>query len=262
MEKLAAEHPIPMYWVRPAQISSSTPGMHRFVWDLHSTAPKSLEFEFPISAIFRNTPLIPQGSWTLPGNYRIKLTVDGKDYVQALTVRMDPRIKSSLQDLEAQHKLQEGAVSGMNQSYDSLGQVLSVRAQIKELSSKATGKLAESLEALESQCAGLAGAATSTFFGTPPSGKQPENFSSLNQHFSQLLAIADSADAAPTLQAEQAYAELQKDLASLRAQWVDLRRGPLLDLNRELQNAGLPVIDPDKALSHELGEASDGDDEP
>jgi hypothetical protein len=150
----------------------------------------------------------------------------------------------------------------MNQSYDSLGQVLSVRAQIKELSSKATGKLAESLEALESQCAGLAGAATSTFFGTPPSGKQPENFSSLNQHFSQLLAIADSADAAPTLQAEQAYAELQKDLASLRAQWVDLRRGPLLDLNRELQNAGLPVIDPDKALSHELGEASDGDDEP
>src|SRR5262249_42251330 len=37
MKKLAGEHPIPMYWVRPEQIPSATPGMHRFVWDLRGS---------------------------------------------------------------------------------------------------------------------------------------------------------------------------------------------------------------------------------
>jgi len=34
LEKTAGEHPIPMYWVRPAQILSGAAGMHRFIWDL------------------------------------------------------------------------------------------------------------------------------------------------------------------------------------------------------------------------------------
>jgi len=63
--------------------------------------------------------------------------------------------------------------------------------------------LADSLEDLDKQCAALAGATTGTFFGTPPSGKQPENFSTLNQHFGQLLGIADSADARPDDTGEQ-----------------------------------------------------------
>ena len=37
IEKIAAENPIPMYWVRLQQILSSEAGFHRFVWDLHPT---------------------------------------------------------------------------------------------------------------------------------------------------------------------------------------------------------------------------------
>jgi len=32
----------------------------------------------------------------MPGKYIVKLTVDGKTYEQPLTVRMDPRIKTSM----------------------------------------------------------------------------------------------------------------------------------------------------------------------
>jgi len=42
--------------------------MHRFVWDLHGEPPKSLNKEFPISAIVHDTPLLPLGAWALPGN--------------------------------------------------------------------------------------------------------------------------------------------------------------------------------------------------
>jgi photosystem II stability/assembly factor-like uncharacterized protein len=262
MDKIAGEHPIPMYWVRPARVLSAAQGMHRFVWDLHGEPPKSLNKEFPISAIPHDTPLLPLGAWTLPGSYTVKLTVDGKQFTQPLTVKMDPRIKTPLQDLQAQAALQSGAVSGMNQSFEALSQVRSVRAQLKESSGKAKGKLADSLEDLDKQCAALAGATTSTFFGTPPSGKQPENFSTLNQHFAQLLGITDSADAAPTTQASKVYSELAEQLSLLMKGWTDLKQNSVPKLSSELQKAGLAAIDSAKPLDHDMSEAGDGDDEP
>jgi ElaB/YqjD/DUF883 family membrane-anchored ribosome-binding protein len=150
----------------------------------------------------------------------------------------------------------------MNQSFDALSQVQSVRAQLKESLAKAKGKLADSLEELDKQCAALAGATTSTFFGTPPSGKQPENFSTLNQHFGQLLGIADSADAAPTTQASKVYAELIKELDSLLKRWDELKQNSVPKLRSELQKAGMTAIDSAKPLDHEMSEAGGGDDEP
>ena len=262
MDKIAAEHPIPMYWVRPSRILSASAGMHRFVWDLHGETPKSLNKEFPISAIPHDTPLHPLGAWALPGSYTVRLTVEGKQFTQSLTVKMDPRIKTPPAELQAQASLQAGAVAGMNQSYDALTQVQSVRAQLKESLAKTKGKLAESLEDLDKQCASLAGATASNFFGTPPSGKQPENFSTLNQHFSQILAIADSADTAPTTQANKVFNELNSDLNTLLKHWDDLKLNAIPKVSGELQKAGLPSIDSRKPLAHEMGEAGDGDDEP
>jgi len=262
MQKIAGEHPIPMYWVRPSQILSGAPGMHRFVWNLRRESPKSLNQEFPISAIVHDTPLLPLGSWVLPGNYTVKLAVDGQEITQPLIVKMDPRIRTSPADLRAQAEMEAGAVAGMNQSFEALTQVESVRAQIKAISPKAKGKLAESLENLNKQCDALAGATVSTFFGTPPSGKQPENFSSLNQHFGQVLAIADSADAAPTTQASRVYAELNSQLGERLRQWQGIKETLLPEIVRGLQSAGLPAIDPSKPLSGGLSSAGEGDDEP
>ena len=262
MDKIAAEHPIPMYWVRPSRVLSAAQGMHRFVWDLHAEPPRSLNKEFPISAIAHDTPLLPLGARVLPGTYAIRLKVDGIQLTQPLTVKMDPRIKTPLADLQAQASLQAGAVTGMNQSFDALSQVQSVRAQLKASLSKAKGKLADSLEDLDKQCAALAGATASNFFGTPPSGKQPENFSTLNQHFGQLLAIADSADSAPTTQASKVYAELAEQLGSLLKHWNDLKRDSVPQLSSELRKAGIAEIDAGKPLDHDISGVDDGDDEP
>jgi photosystem II stability/assembly factor-like uncharacterized protein len=263
-ETIAAEYPIPMYWVRPIQILSDEAGMHRFVWDLHYAPPCALEREFPISAILHNTPLIPLGAWALPGSYTIKLTVDGRDYTQPLTVKMDPRIHSSLEDLRRQQEMQLGAVEGMNESYEALREVKSVRGQLKDLTGKVSGKekLAKELAALDKQCAELEGATQPSFNGVPPTGKQPENLSTLNQHFAAILAVADSADAAPTTQAVAAYQALEESAAPLRERWSALREREILDLNGELKKAGLNTIDPKKPLAVELGGASEGDDQP
>jgi hypothetical protein len=263
MEKIAAEHPIPMYWVRPTKIFSAQPGMHRFVWDLHYDSPKSLNHEYPISAILHDTPKYPLGAWGLPGDYTLELTVDGKKYSRTLHVRMDPRITTSSEDLAKQWNMQMRSAQGMNESFDDLAQVQSVRAQLKERAPKA-GKsgVADAIAALDKQAAELEGASQSNFFGLPPGAKQQENFSSLNQHFGGILAVADSADAAPTTQAAAVYKDLEEALQNLVARWTKIRQQDIPALNAELKKAGLVPIDPNKASDAAPSADADGDDEP
>jgi len=263
LEKTAGEHPIPMYWVRPTQILSGAAGMHRFVWDLHYAPPESLGHEFPISAIVHDTPKYPLGAWVVPGSYTAKLTVEGKSYSQAVVVKMDPRIKTSLADLRKQFEMESGSVKGMNESFDALTQVRTVRAQLKERGAKVgKGALADAIATLDRQTTELEGATQSNFFGLPPGAKQPENFSSLNQHFGGILAVADSADAAPTTQAAVVYKELEEALAKLADRWTLIRQQDVAALNAELKKAGLAAIDPNKSPDAAPAADADGDDEP
>ncbi len=261
LEKTAGEHPIPMYWVRPTQILSARAGMHRFVWDLHYDSPQSLGHEFPISAIVHDTPKYPLGAWVVPGNYIARLTVDETSYSQPLVVKMDPRIKTSLADLRKQFEMEGGSVEGMNKSFDALAQVRSVRAQLKERAAKAKGAVADAIAALDKQAAELEGASQPAFFGLPPTGKQPENLSTLNQHFGGILAVADSADAAPTTQAAAVYKELEEDLEKLVTRWAKIRQQDIAALNAKLKKARLAPIDPNKSAESPAADA-DGDDEP
>jgi photosystem II stability/assembly factor-like uncharacterized protein len=263
IEKIAAEHPIPMYWVRPTQILSAEAGMHRFIWDLHFAPPAALAHEFPISAILHDTPEYPLGAWVLPGHYTVKLTIDGKTYAQPLTVKMDPRIKTSEADLRKQFAMQAGSVEGMNESSKALAQVQSLRAQLKDRASKqAKGTVAGSIAALDKQTAELEGAAQAAFFGLPSSGKPPENFSTLNQHFGTLLAVADSADAAPTTQATLAYQELREALDSLVSRWKKINQNDIPAVNAILKKSGLAEVDPNKPPDTPPSSDGDGDDEP
>jgi photosystem II stability/assembly factor-like uncharacterized protein len=94
---------IPDYWIRPQQKLSATPGLHRFVWDVRFAPPPVDAFTYPIAAVRGNTPKTPRGMFVNPGTYQIRLTVNGRVYRQAVTVRMDPRVKTTSADLTAQY---------------------------------------------------------------------------------------------------------------------------------------------------------------
>jgi hypothetical protein len=193
----------------------------------------------------------------------VRLTVDGRISTQPLIVKMDPRIKTPLEDLRKQFEMESGAVDGMNKSFEALSQVRSVRAQLKERATKAgKGAPADAIAALDKQAAELEGATQSSFFGLPPGVKQPENFSSLNQHFGGILAVADSADMAPTTQATAVYNELEQALGKLVARWTGIREHDIPALNLELKRAGFAAVDPNQAPDAAPSADGDGDDEP
>jgi photosystem II stability/assembly factor-like uncharacterized protein len=246
---------VPTYWVRPPQELRGSAGLHRFVWDLHFTPPDSLNRDYPISAIYHDTPLTPQGILAPPGTYTVRLTAHGHQYTQPLIIKGDPRVKVSETDLAQQFAVEEKLVDSIHQDYDALQQVLSLRAQLKDLKSRAQGATADAITKLDQQAASVEGGGG---FGASSAGPQAQSLRRLNGGLVHVYDIVSMADAAPTTQAVAASGELQQALSTSLSKWNQVK-GDVTSLNRQLQGAGLPTIDLRRPAPAPAGDASEGD---
>jgi len=233
---------VPTYWIRPERKLSTEAGMHRFVWDMHYPPPAALDRDYPISAIFGDTPLYPLGATILPGTYSAKLTVNGQSYTQPLTIKMDPRVKTSAADLKAQFDLETKIVEAMQRDVDALKQVQKLRKALKEVPPSAAANLQVQIAELDKKAAdaeGSAGGYGAQYLSTPAG----RGLGRLNSGLASLLAIVDSADAAPTSQATATFAEVQRALDEQLAKWTELRSKDIPALNQQLKQAGAAEID-------------------
>jgi photosystem II stability/assembly factor-like uncharacterized protein len=240
------EFNVPMYWVRPARSLSTSAGMHRFVWDLAYPMPDVLSRDYPISAIYHDTPLYPLGAAVLPGAYTVKLTVNGKSYTQPLEIRMDPRVKTSPDDLRRQFDLDRKIADALHRDYQAVQQVRSLRSQTKALLAKNPNpEITRAINDLETKAAALEGdeGGYGTRFLSTPEGR---SLARLNTGFNMLLSALDSADAAPTTQQSAMFAEVEKALSEQLNAWDQLKSKDVADLNTKLKQAGLPEVDPQK----------------
>ena len=246
----AKEFNVPAYWVRPARTLSASAGMHRFVWDLTYPAPEVLTRDYPISAIYHDTPLYPLGATVLPGQYKVALTVGGKSYTQPLDVKMDPRVKTSPEDLRRQFELDRKIADALHRDYEALQQVRSLRAQLKgtmlaggidQVTSKlkAIKKAAMDLDAKAAPIEGEEGDYATRYLSTP----EGRSLARLNNGLNTLVSALDSADAAPTTQQSAMFVELEKALEEQLSAWSDLKAKDIPALNEKLKKAGQPLID-------------------
>ncbi|MEP7184510.1 MAG: hypothetical protein ABI767_01625 [Rhodanobacter sp.] len=84
----------PDYYTSPPNMLPASQGAHRFVWDLRYAAPAGAP-HWGDPGVLERTPRAPIGPLVLPGQYRVVLTVEGKDYSAPLTVKADPDAGSS-----------------------------------------------------------------------------------------------------------------------------------------------------------------------
>jgi photosystem II stability/assembly factor-like uncharacterized protein len=238
----AKELNVPTYWVRPSRTLSAAPGMHRFIWNLSYPEPDVLEHAYPISAIFHDTPRYPLGAAVLPGEYKIVLTANGKSLTQPLTIRMDPRVRTSPEDLRRQFELDQNIADALHKDYGALRQVRSLRAQLKSLAgNSAVGKTVGDLEAKAELIEGDDGA---RYFSTP----EGRSLTRVNGGLNALVSGLDSADAAPTTQQAAVFVELEKALREQLTAWEQIKSKDVLELNEQLKKAGLPAIDVQKPV--------------
>ena len=202
---------IPLYWIRPQQILSAEKGSHRFLWDMHYQ-PLNVPPSYPISAIYKNTAPGETSPWVMPGNYTVKLTVDGKTFTQTIPVRMDPRVKTTLPDLQRQHDLSLIAYEGRKKTMAILTEIRNQRASLRQ---QIAGKDSASTKSFRDLDFMLAKLESNQDANDP-------GFTQLNSQFASLMNIFQEADVAPTTQAVMAVNEIQKQLGSLLKKWEQM----------------------------------------
>jgi len=229
---------IPSYWIRPLQLVSTKAGMHRFLWDMHYMPVPDVEPDFPMSATFRNTAPAATAPWVAPGDYTVVLTVDGERFSQPLTVKMDPRVKTSAADLQDQ--------------FDLSWQLYQLRLTLAPIGKK-FDELAEQLTKLKARAAErsdvtqkLEGFAQMlTKFGPPHPrpGTPPSLF--VLESTTRLFNEIQGADAAPTAAVKAAVADVQTKVGPMIETWQKLLDVDLPVLNQQLKQARFPELKPE-----------------
>jgi hypothetical protein len=229
---------IPLYWVRKARQLSTDAGMHRWVWDLHFPAPTSTRHEYPIAAIPHDTPRFPLGPTVLPGTYSVRLTVDGKTSSAPLTIKMDPRIKTSAAGLQKKFQAETRMATIMTESGQALLQGGSIRIQLEKLSAQANASTKDAIEAFGKKLTALLGAPGGFF--APPS---PEvTLGRVNGQAGTLYMQVWQADAEPTSSQTEAVAATEHDSADVLKRWIEFKNADLPGLNRLLRESKVPEV--------------------
>jgi len=247
---------IPLYWIRPSRRLSTNAGMHRWVWELHYPPPAATRHDFPICAIPHDTPRHPRGPSALPGNYTVRLTVEGKTLSAPLIIRMDPRVKASAEALEKKFQSETRLASLLTESSEAIFQAGSVRDQLEKLTASTQGSAStkDAIAAFGKKLTALFGASRGFF--APPS--EEITLSRVNSQAGMLYGQVWQVDAEPTVAQQEALAAVDRASVDALKRWHEFKSSDLPALNRLLHESNAPEIQIDKDAPHK---ESEGDDE-
>lgn len=229
--------PLSAEWIHNDTPLSVEAGMHRFVWDLHHPLPKSV----------RSTFYGPSGPFAVPGNYTVKLTVNGKSISQPLTIKMNPRVKTQQPALMRQFQAASRLAAQLGDVSSALRQTEDLRKQIAERQ-KDAAKNPELTKALAdadrkiSEFAEPDGPQEFGFLGLALPGQEPLKLTKLASALSRILMLVESADAAPSADANIAIEKWDAAAKETLARWSSARIEEQALINPLLQKAGLQPL--------------------
>ncbi len=246
---LDPRYPDPTVWARPPRVVSTAPGHHRFLWDMRYPAVPGMSTGPDASdAVPHNTPAIPSSPWVMPGKYTVRMIAGGRTMSEPLKVVLDPRVKTSAEDLQEQFKVSKSLYDDMLRATAALHQITVLREQLRDRSRDQGKRGASGVSADSSPQAGSLEAKLNVIAGSEGSGGRrggpagPPNLGSVRMQLARLQYSIQNADVAPTTAQVEACDVAAKPLAGLLEQWNSLKRTELKALNTQLRNRGLPML--------------------
>jgi hypothetical protein len=224
---------------QPDEIATEA-GINRFVWDLHYEGASRI----PNSPLWGGSP---DGPVALPGDYQVRLTVDGKSRTQPFRIVPDPRLRVSAEDLKKQFDLMQAILGKVTQVHDAIRQIRDVRAQMTVLNKRLKEEknlnatvLADAGSALDKKMTVVEEALIQT---KAKSGQDVLNYPiRLNNLLVALGGVVSSADAAPTKQDYEMFDDLGKQADQQLAKWNEIVKADLPAYNQLAQDKAVPAV--------------------
>jgi photosystem II stability/assembly factor-like uncharacterized protein len=213
-------------------------GLNRFVWDLHYEGASRV----PRSPLWAGTT---DGPEAVPGNYQIRLTVNGKSYTAPLEIKADPRLKATQQELEKQFDLLVKIRERVTQTHDAVNQIRDIRAQIgilnKRLENDPHAKvIADAGKQLDKRMTEVEEALIQT---KAKSSQDVLNYPiRLNNQLVALGGVVASADSAPTQASYDVFEMLSKQLDQQIAKWNQILSTDIPAYNEVVRKQEVPAI--------------------
>ncbi|MGH2561557.1 MAG: VPS10 domain-containing protein [Thermomicrobiales bacterium] len=211
-------------------------GVNRFVWNLRLPGTPRVEAD-DLEPWHR-----PDGPMVLPGNYQIRLTVDGKSLTRPLAIEPDPRLETTMEELQAQHDLLREILAALTTTNETLNRIDALLAQLATWDRRTAGPaqggpVREAVIALGDELRAIRGELIDVNMRQSqlwPSG--------LHEKLNALFDSVDSADYAPPQQARAVFGELKSRLDGLMVRFDQVSTTRVQSFNDVAQAAGLGPV--------------------
>ena len=226
---------------RPPQGPARVPieaGMNRFVWDMRY--PDATSFPGMIYWAANS-----RGPVAVPGDYQVKLTVNGQTLTQTAKVKKDPRIASSIDDLNRQLALSIQLRDKVSQTNDAVIKIRETRKQIDDYvgrlqDQKDAAKVVEAGKALSKRLFEIENELYQT---KNQSSQDPLNYPiKLNNKIAAVLGVVQMSDTAPTKQASEVFEDLATKVNVQLKKLDTAMSNDLANFNKLAKDANIPAV--------------------
>jgi photosystem II stability/assembly factor-like uncharacterized protein len=227
-------------------------GINRVWWDLRTEQSKEVRLRTsPAYApdIRLNAegwrPLPEGGRMTLmvpPGTYTVKLTIDGQEFSQPLTVLKDPNVAGNDGDIQKQTAMLVELQTNLEAGADMVNQIELIRGQLDNIRSLVkNAEVKAAADDLEKKFTDIEDNLIQRKFtgqGQDTVRFPPQLISKINY----LAGGVNSGDFAPNMQQQEVHTMFKAQLVSLRKRLDDVVSGDLSSFNRMLREKNIPNV--------------------
>ena len=213
-------------------------GLNRMTWDLRTT-PASTFPGMILWGVRTMAPVVP------PGQYTVRLTVDGQTAMTELEVQRNPWITDVTdEDLQAQYEFGLRIKNKVNEANSAVIAIRRVKAQLEDrLEQSNDSRLAEAAERLETNASEVE---ANIYQVRNQSNQDPLNFPiRVNNRLANLLSMSERGDGRPGNNMEEIFQIMVERLRGYTDRLEEVWSTDLAAVNRELERLGLDELNPE-----------------
>ena len=213
-------------------------GLNRFVWDTrHAEAVR-----FPNLILWSGEMRGPKQP---PGNYQVRMKVDGQTLTQTFEIKSDPRVTTTPADYAKQAELGLKIRDKLTETHNAIIQIRDTRRQIEDLLKRVGGQpqfkaVNDAGTALNKNLTSIEEALYQT---KNQSNQDPLNYPiRLNNKLAALAGVVGSAEAAPTAQSYAVYDELVTQIDAQLQKFAQVMKTDVAAFNQLVRDQNIPAV--------------------